>query len=151
MDNTVVKKKFNELSANEVYDILKLRNEVFIVEQNCAYGDIDGRDPGSVHIYLLAEDSMAAYCRVLPPGLAFDCAAIGRVVTKMEHRGQGYARKLMKQAISYINGREYSGRIKVSAQAYLKDFYGSLGFKIISDVYLEDGIPHYEMLYEKGD
>jgi len=143
----VVVKTFDELSAAEVYNILRLRSEVFVVEQECPYPDADGNDFDAVHLYISVEDEIAAYCRVLKPGVVFPSVAIGRVVTRKKYRGFGHARRLMGCAFAYVKNEMNEKKIMISAQAYLKRFYGSLGFDVVSEDYLEDGIPHCDMLY----
>lgn len=136
-------KEFEELDLNSLYNILKLRNEIFIVEQNCPYPDIDHKDQQSVHIFLEASGEIIAYLRIIPA----DVPAIGRVVVKQEFRKKGYARKLMLKAIEKIKTDLKKSRIKLQAQFYLLEFYESLGFRQVSEIYLEDNIPHVDMLY----
>lgn len=142
-------KSFSELTLDELYDLLKLRTDVFIVEQKCAYPDCDGMDKKAVHIFLVKNDKIAAYARVFSPGEVFPEAAIGRVVVRKEERGTGLSRELLERAIGYICEEMGEMRIKISAQSYLLSFYSSLGFLPVSNEYLEDGIPHIDMLLEK--
>ena len=142
-------KKFDELNVEEIYKILKLRIEVFVVEQECAYQDCDGKDQKSYHLFLEDEGRIAAYLRILKRGLSFDEVAIGRVIVNKDYRGKGLAREMMLKAIKFIEEELNEKEIKIQAQVYLVDFYGSLGFKKISEEYLEDKIPHVDMLYKK--
>ncbi|HCW52904.1 MAG TPA: GNAT family N-acetyltransferase [Clostridium sp.] len=140
-------KKFNELTLEEMYKILQLRNEVFIVEQNCLYQDIDDKDQKSYHLFCREEEKIIACVRILEKGLSFDEIAIGRVCVSKDFRGKGIAREIMKKAIRFIEKELCGNSIKIQAQAYLIGFYESLGFKGISEEYLEDDIPHIDMMY----
>lgn len=143
-------KKFDELSAAELYTILKLRSEVFVVEQNCVYLDTDGKDAQSYHLCgWLNNELLVAYARLLPPGLSYPEASIGRVVTHPAHRKDGYGKVLMQKAIKNTQSLFNISPIKIGAQQYLLQFYNSLGFTACSEPYLEDGIPHLEMLLDK--
>lgn len=140
-------KKYNNLSKEEFYNILKLRIDVFIVEQNCPYADIDGKDLDAKHIMGYdSENNLIAYCRILKPGVLFNEPAIGRVVTSAKARGLGVGKELMKIAVLEIKKTHKESAIRISAQLYLKKFYEELGFKKVSDEYLEDNIPHIQML-----
>lgn len=141
-------KEFDELSIDELYEILKLRAEVFVVEQDCAYNDLDDRDQMALHLFLKNDDEIIAVSRILPENVAFEDMAIGRVIVKKEYRGQGIAKKIMQKAVDYIINDLKKDKIRLSGQAYLVRFYEDLGFKKVSDVYLEDGIDHFEFLYE---
>jgi ElaA protein len=138
-------KKFNELSPIELYSILKLRSEVFVVEQNCVYLDTDDKDQQSYHLCGWNENILVAYARILPPGLAFEEASIGRVVTNPLSRNTGAGKLLMKLAIEKARAQFDVSEIKIGAQLYLLSFYTSFGFKQSGPEYLEDGIPHVEM------
>ncbi len=140
-------KKFDELTTTELYEIGKVRQEVFVVEQNCPYLDFDEKDLKSLHIYLKDRDSdkIVCYARVLAPGLSYDTASIGRVMVLSDYRKHGYARKLVLECINSVKNILKENEITIGAQFYLKDFYSSIGFKVISDVYDEDGIPHIDM------
>lgn len=142
-------KKFNELTVNELYEILKIRAEVFVVEQNCVYQDLDSKDKASYHLFLEDSEEIAAYLRILPKGISYPEIAIGRVLTKASYRKKGLAKEIMKKAIDYITDSLEEKKIRISAQLYLLEFYKELGFEPISDIYLEDGIEHIEMLYQK--
>lgn len=138
-------KPFNELSAHELYAILQLRNEVFIVEQNCHYHDCDNKDLKAWHLMGMENGKLAAYARLLPPGLSYAQASIGRVATSKEARRKGYGRELMKEAIRRTAELFDTRQIRIGAQLYLEHFYESLGFTRTGDIYLEDNIPHIEM------
>lgn len=142
-------KRFGELTTDELYDILKLRSEVFVVEQNCVYQDMDSRDKISYHLFLEDEEEVIAYLRILPKGVSYPEASIGRVLTKAAYRKKGLSRDMMNKAIDFIMNTMEEKKIRISAQAYLLKFYNSLGFEPVSDIYLEDGIEHMEMLYQK--
>jgi ElaA protein len=142
-------KKFEELTIEELYKILELRNAVFIVEQECPYQDCDGNDKNSYHLFLQDNDNIAAYSRILKKGVSYDEVSIGRVVVNKNYRGKSIARELLTRGIKFVQEILKETEIRIGAQAYLIDFYGSLGFKAVSDEYLEDEIPHVEMLYKK--
>jgi len=142
---TWIYKSFNELTPQELYAILKLRSEVFVVEQNCVYLDTDNKDQQSFHLCGWKENDLIAYARILPPGLAFEEASIGRVVTNPVYRKTGAGRVLMHHAIERTLSQFDVSEIKIGAQLYLLNFYTSLGFQISGPEYLEDGIPHVEM------
>ncbi len=140
-------KKFEELTPYELYEILWLRNEVFVVEQNCVFQDADMKDQQSWHLLGRGDDNqLMAYSRILPPGLAYIQPSIGRVVTNPAARKEGAGRELMKTALEYCNKLFGMQDIKIGAQLYLLKFYSSLGFERTGDVYLEDGIEHIEMI-----
>jgi ElaA protein len=140
-------KKFEELTSLELYIILKLRAEVFIVEQNCPYQDLDGKDLRSLHLIGMNElNELVAYARLLPQHISYPEASIGRVVSSPNYRKTGLGKELMKKALEVIYEKFGNSPIRIGAQLYLKDFYESLGFVKISDEYLEDNIPHIEML-----
>ena len=143
-------KKFDELTTNELYEILKLRAEVFVVEQDCPYQDLDDKDKWAYHLFLEDDDgsTVIAVLRILPENIAYEDMAIGRVIVKKSHRGQGLSKVMMQKAINFIIDDLGKKRIKLSGQAYLREFYEDLGFERVSDIYLEDGIDHYEFLYE---
>lgn len=137
------RKNFNELTIDELYEILRLRSEIFVVEQDCVYQDLDLKDKKSIILFGLEDGEVVATSRVIPAGISYECPSIGRLVVKEKSRHRGYARKMMLEAISIIKNEFGAHNIKISGQAYLKEFYTSLGFKIITDVYLEDGIEHF--------
>lgn len=142
-------KKFSELENNELYQILELRCEVFVVEQNCAYNDVDNKDQDAYHLLLQDNKKIVAGLRILKKGVSYDQISIGRVVVNKEYRGRGIAKDMMLKAIEFIENDLGEKEIKISAQAYLIDFYKSIGFVEVSKVYLEDDIPHIDMLYKK--
>jgi len=141
-----VLKKFEDLTPHELYAIMQLRNEVFVVEQNCAYQDADNKDLHSFHLMGWKDNKLVAYTRLLPPGLSYPEPSIGRVVTSPSVRKEGYGRELMKTSIDNIYNLFGHQPVRIGAQLYLKNFYASLGFQQTSDVYLEDGIEHIEMI-----
>ena len=138
-------KPFKTLTAEELYDILKLRSEVFVVEQNCVYLDIDGKDKLGLHLFGELEGKIVAYSRLFKPGISFDNASIGRVVVDANYRDKNWGHELMHEAIAGIESHFGESLITIGAQLYLKKFYESHGFIKTSDMYLEDDIPHIEM------
>jgi len=140
---------FDSLSVQELYALLKLRNEVFVVEQNCVYQDADGEDPLSWHLCGWDGYQLAAYCRIIPPEISYPEASIGRVVTAMNYRKAGIGIELMKQAIENTCSLFNTDTISIGAQCYLEKFYTSLGFHPGGPEYLEDGIPHIHMIFKK--
>jgi ElaA protein len=141
-------KKFNDLSPLELYEILQLRSEVFVVEQDCVYQDIDGNDQKALHIIGTIENKIIAYTRCFRPGDYFKEASIGRVVVKESQRKFKRGNQIMNKSIKAINDNYKTKIIKISAQCYLNKFYTNLQFKSIGEKYLEDGIPHVAMLRE---
>ncbi|MBR6928167.1 MAG: GNAT family N-acetyltransferase [Methanobrevibacter sp.] len=141
-------KKFNELSLDELYGIIKLRLEVFVVEQDCVYQDLDDKDQVSYHLFLKDNDEIIAVLRIIPENVSYDEMAIGRLIVKKPYRGRGLSKMMMEKAIEFITSDLGKDRIRLSGQAYLTDFYIGLGFRKVSDEYLEDGIKHFEFLYE---
>lgn len=144
-------KKFPDLSLNELYDILRLRSEIFVVEQNCVYNDLDGLDKVAVHQFLRKDGEIVAYSRLLKPGTRFSEHSIGRVVVRQSERGTGLGKEMMEETKRYIINEWGGTKIKISAQSYLQRFYENLGFEIVTEMYLEDGIPHHGMLYRVKD
>lgn len=142
-------KFFDELSTNELYAIMKIRSTVFVVEQNCPYLDADDKDQPACHLCGWKDDTLVAYARLLPPGLAFEEASIGRVLTHPTYRKNGAGRELMQKAIERTLAQYKVNKIRIGAQLYLQQFYTSLGFVQASPQYLEDDIPHIEMLLTK--
>lgn len=141
-------KSFNELSTDDLYDILQLRSEIFVVEQNCVYNDLDGLDKVAVHQFLKKDGEIIAYSRLLKPGTRFSEYSIGRLVVKQSERGTGLGIEMMEEAKRYIVKEWGATKIKISAQSYLQQFYENLGFEIVTEMYLEDGIPHFGMMYK---
>ena len=139
-------KTFEELTVTELYHILQLRCEVFIVEQNCPYLDPDGKDLKSHHLMGSMDGNLVAYARLVKPGVSYQEVSIGRVVTSPKYRRGGYGIELMNEAISQIERIYGKVPIRIGAQAYLKKFYESFGFVDLNEPYLEDGIPHLIML-----
>lgn len=142
-------KTFNQLTNTELYNILQERTNVFVVEQNCPYPEVDGKDVQSYHLYKEDNGEIVAYLRILPPGVSYAELSIGRVLVKKEYRGQKLARELMSYALQFIEEELNETTVKIQAQDYLRNFYSSFGFEAISEVYLDDGIPHVDMLLEK--
>lgn len=140
-------KSFDQLTIHELYKIMKLRQEVFIVEQNCPYLDADGKDLFGHHLMGIDENNeLHCYTRLLPEGISYEgFSSIGRVINSSAVRGKGYGKELMQQSIKKIKELHPSYPIKIGAQAYLKKFYESLGFVDIGIPYMEDGIPHIIM------
>ncbi|GAA3953735.1 GNAT family N-acetyltransferase [Chitinophaga oryziterrae] len=139
-------KTFEELTTTELYALLRLRSEVFVVEQACAFQDMDDTDQLAVHVMGYIDDELAAYTRLFGPGIKYVYASIGRVVTSPKVRGSGAGRLLMEYSIATVEERFGKAPIKIGAQQYLQKFYTSLGFVQSSEMYLEDGIPHIEMI-----
>lgn len=140
-------KKFSKLSNEELYDILRLRAEIFVVEQQCVYQDMDGVDKRSLHLFGSAGNEIVAYARIIPAGITYKTASIGRVVVAQKHRGKKHAYKLMDKAVKVIRKKFRTDEITISAQLYLKEFYANAGFKAEGKKYLEDNIPHIKMRY----
>lgn len=144
-----VEKTFESLTTAELYELLHLRSEVFVVEQNCPYQDMDYSDQQAVHVMGYNNDhKLVAYTRLFGPGIKYEMASIGRVITAKEVRGTGAGRELMEKSIALLEARFGKQPIKIGAQQYLLKFYTSLGFRQSSDMYLEDNIPHVEMIRE---
>lgn len=141
-----VLKKFNQLTPDELYNLLKLRSEVFVVEQNCVFLDMDDKDQQCHHLMGYNDIELVASVRIVPPDLAYDEPSIGRVVSSSKYRGSGAGRDLMIKAIAVTNELYGTQHIRIGAQLYLKNFYASLGFEPQGDIYLEDGIQHIIML-----
>ncbi len=138
-------KKYEELAVDELYDILQLRSEVFVVEQACVYNDLDGLDKKAAHIWISEGRKIIATARILPAGVRFHQVSIGRVVVHPKYRGREIGKLIMRRAITYAQESMLAKEIKVSAQLYLKKFYEELGFRVATEVYDEDGIPHIGM------
>ena len=138
-------KSFSELTTDELYGILQLRSEVFVVEQDCVYQDLDFKDQKSLHVLGFKNDKIVAYTRIFKPGDYFKNASIGRVVVAVDERKYGFGHDLMKSSIKAIKDHFKVDEITISAQVYLKKFYESHLFKQVGEEYLEDGIPHIRM------
>ena len=141
-----VVKKFDELSVNELYNILKLRVDVFVVEQNCPYPEIDDKDQNAYHVWLKDGEGIAAYLRVLDKGVSFEDASIGRVISARRRKGYGTA--LLKEGIRVAKEKFGADKITIEAQVYARKFYENVGFHKVSEEFLEDGIPHIIMTLE---
>lgn len=139
-----------DLSARQIYALFAARSAVFIVEQNCPYQDLDGADIEAEHLIAWSGADAAACLRLLAPGVKFVERSIGRVLTTRAFRGSGLGRELMTRAVARCDERYPSEAIRIGAQAHLERFYGAFGFVRTSDVYMEDGIPHVEMLRKPG-
>lgn len=142
----ITTKTFEELTTKELYDLLQLRSEVFVVEQDCVYQDLDGKDEKALHVIGKKDNKIVAYTRVFKPDDYFKEASIGRVVVSKEERQHKYGYDIMEASIKAVNDNFNETTIKLSAQTYLKKFYNNLGFKEIGEEYLEDGIPHVAMI-----
>ncbi len=141
-------KKFEELSVQELYVIMQLRLEVFSVEQNCAYQDADGKDPNCFHLCGFNEkNELIVYSRIVPPGISFAEVSIGRVISSQKARGTGAGKELMKRSMAFILEHYGNTPIRIGAQCYLIKFYSGFEFEVSGTEYLEDNIPHIEMLY----
>ena len=139
-------KKFEELTPHELYAVVQLRNEVFVVEQNCVYQDADNKDPQCWHLMGWENDLLIAYTRLVPPGITYELPSIGRVVTSPKMRKMGMGRTLMEKSIETTGKLFGKTPIKIGAQLYLKKFYETLGFQQSGEMYMEDGIEHIEMI-----
>ena len=145
MDGVLHIKKFEELSLMELLNIMRIRQEVFFLEQKVDCEEIDDADPFCTHMWEEENDRITGYLRLVPAGIVYKQPSIGRVLTRSEYRRNGISRRMMERAIDHIFEEWGGEEIVISAQAYLKDYYASLGFKTISDEYLDGGIPHYKM------
>ena len=140
---TLHKKNFSELMVEELYELLRIRSEVFVVEQNCVYQDMDGDDQASVHLWLTEQDRVVALCRVCPAGTHMKEVSIGRVITT--ERGKGYGKRIMLAGIEAAREHFDATTIEIEAQEYAKGFYEQVGFRKSSDPFILDGIPHIKM------
>ena len=138
-------KTFSQLTITELYEILQLRAEVFVVEQDCVYQDVDGKDQKALHVFGLKNHQIVAYTRIFKPGDYFENTSIGRVVVSEKERKYGYGHELMTASIKAIKEHFNEDKITISAQVYLKKFYESHRFIKVGEEYLEDGIPHIRM------
>lgn len=141
-------KSFSELSKKELYNLLQLRTEVFVVEQDCVYQDIDGKDEKSLHVLGFKNDKIIAYTRIFKPNDYFEFASIGRVVVAKNERQHKYGYIIMNASVDAIKNHFKETKIKISAQQHLEKFYNNLGFKKVGEWYLEDDIPHIAMIKE---
>lgn len=140
---TLNKKTFQELTTAELYELLRIRCEVFVVEQNCPYQDLDYDDQAAIHLWLKDQDRIVALCRVCPAGTHMEEVSIGRVITTV--RGKGYGKQIMLAGIEAAREHFGATRIDLEAQEYAKGFYEQVGFKQSSDTFILDGIPHVKM------
>lgn len=143
MANDILSKRFIELTTEELYQIIDLRLRVFVEEQKILYADTDFKDQKCIHYYIKRDDRIVSYMRLLPAGLKYKEHAFGRVATDASYRKQGFASDIIRKAMQDFKGEPF----RISAQAYLKNYYESLGFKTVSDMYLEEEVPHIEMLH----
>jgi ElaA protein len=143
---TVDARRLDELSAVELYALLKMRVDVFVVEQNCPYPELDGKDADALHLRLLQDGDLIAAARIFAPADKDAPAKIGRVVVSPDHRGKRLGEAVMREAISVCEERYPQALIYLSAQSHLSRFYGSFGFEVTSEEYLEDDIPHVDMV-----
>ena len=139
-------KRYSEITRDELYDLLQLRSEVFVVEQDCVYQDIDGKDDIAIHVLGYKQEKLVAYTRIFKGGDYFSNPSIGRVVVQASERKHRYGYDLMEVSIQYVMEQLSGDRIEISAQTYLDRFYRNLGFKPVGEGYLEDGIPHVRMV-----
>lgn len=139
-------KKFEDLTSYELYKILELRVEVFVVEQNCLYNECDGKDLKCDHLWCELDGEIMAYCRIVPPGVSYSEPSIGRVVSHPKHRDKKLGYELMRHSLQIIDNHYQAKSVRISAQSYLKSFYEKFGFQQVSEEYLEDNLPHMEML-----
>ena len=140
-------KAWNQLSRKEINDIFSLRSEVFVIEQECIYQDVDGKDEKADHVLLFVNNELVGYTRVFNENIYFKEASFGRAVVKKNFRGEGYGNLLVKKSLEHLKTNKQSP-IKISAQSHLKEFYSSHGFVVKGEEYMEDGIPHSAMYYK---
>ena len=140
----LIVKRWDQLTRKEINDIFSLRSEVFVVEQECVYQDVDGKDEQADHVLLTIDNNLVGYTRVFNENIYFKEASFGRAVVKKTYRGKGYGHLLVEKSLEHLKASKQSP-IKISAQAYLKDFYSSHGFVVKGKEYMEDGIPHFAM------
>lgn len=145
----IVVKSYSELTKEELYNILRIRSEVFVVEQRIAYQDLDYKDQKAIHIMGYVTNELVAYTRIFKPNDYFEYASIGRVLVTKQYRRFDYGKEIMKVSIDAVEKYFNETKIKISAQLYLKRFYTNLGFEAYGDVYMEDEIPHTAMLKEE--
>jgi len=146
---TYVTKAFEELSTQDYHDILHLRTAIFVVEQDCPYQEVDDKDPLSYHLFgKNKKGEVIAVTRIVPQGISYKEISIGRVAIKKEYRGKGLAHELIKETLNFIENKWGKQSIRISAQEHLKNYYTKHGFQQVGKMYLEDNIPHVEMLKE---
>jgi ElaA protein len=139
-------KSFNDLTNQEMHDIYRLRIDIFVVEQDCPYSEIDGKDPSCLHLFAAENQELAAYARIVPPGLSFEEASIGRIIVNEKFRKHKLGTELVAKAIEAAQDQWPEAGVQISAQAHLQKFYGTHGFVLNSEEYLEDNIPHVQMI-----
>jgi len=140
---------FSAISATHFHDIVALRIKIFVIEQNCPYQELDGKDKDAIHLYYMNnEDEVVAATRILPARISYHEVSIGRVVVAEELRGTGLGHELMKQSMLFVKAQFGNVDVRLSAQKHLENYYRKHGFKSTGNEYLEDGIPHVEMLYQ---
>ncbi len=142
-------KHFNKITNIELYEIIKARIKVFSIEQNCIYQDLDDKDLDAYHLFIQDNNKVIAYLRILNKGVSYKESSIGRVLVDADYRNKGLAKKILSEAIKFLEKELNECEIRISAQEYIVPFYMSMGFKKVSDIYLEDHLPHIEMLYKK--
>jgi ElaA protein len=140
-------KAWDQLLRKEINEVFSLRSEVFVVEQECIYQDIDGKDEKADHVLLIINNELVGYTRVFNENIYFKEASFGRAVVKKSHRGEGYGHLLVEKSLEHLKTNKQSP-IKISAQSHLKEFYSSHGFVVKGEEYMEDGIPHIAMYYK---
>ena len=138
-------RSFDSISKDELYDVLSLRQRVFIIEQDCFYEDLDYSDQDANHLLLYQDNKLIGYSRVFPPGIKYYAASIGRIVTDLDYRGKGYGKSITHESIQFLKNNFPESDITISAQHRLVDFYENLGFETEGNVYLEDDIDHIKM------
>tara|TARA_B100000989_G_scaffold21447_1_gene14071 strand:+ start:397 stop:840 length:444 start_codon:yes stop_codon:yes gene_type:complete len=143
----IVTKIFSELDKDELYQILRLRSEVFVVEQDCVYQDIDNKDQKAIHLFYKEEEEIIGYTRIFKKGDYYENPSIGRVVVSKNKRGKDLGKEIMLESMKYIKNNIKGEKIELSAQVYLDNFYKDLGFYSKGEEYLEDGIPHQRMFF----
>ncbi len=141
-------KSFKELTKEELYEILEARIKVFVIEQNCPYQECDSKDQKSFHLYAKDENIIKAYLRIIPAGISYSEPSVGRVLVNKSFRRSGIGAEMMKKAIEFVKDNFSEDTLRISAQEYILDFYKDLGFEVVSERYLEDDIPHFEMIYK---
>ena len=147
LETTLHIKTFNELTVDELYALLRVRSEVFVVEQDCVYQDMDGDDKEAIHVWITEGEKLVALARVCPAGVHLPTISIGRVITTV--RGKGYGKQVMLAAIDVAVEHFGATSIDIEAQEYAKGFYEGVGFKQTSDTFMLDGIPHIKMTWER--
>lgn len=146
MDFTL--KHFNELTVGELYEILELRINIFVVEQDCPYTEIDGKDKQAMHLFIRKDHKIIAYLRILQKGVSFEEMSFGRVVVDQQYRGKGLAKILLIRAIRFVAEETQEKKVRIEAQSYARRLYERVGFKQVSEEFIMDGIPHIEMLLD---